>query len=101
MSKKLDTDMMMVMKDRDTDRIFMYCSGDKTKGHYTFEKAATELTAYKNKGGGGIRMFDDDDYVKLQRSPRDKTDEEEDDEHTPPMASPKMTQADRLKQAQE
>lgn len=88
----LDVDMLMLLKDRDTNRLFQYCSGDKVTGHYTFEKAAKEIKEHM-VSGKEVRIFDDDDYAKLKRTYRDQTKSEDDNDESSKLPPPKKQQA--------
>lgn len=65
LTRKLDMDIHMVLKDRDTNRLSQYSSGDQIRGHFTLEQAIKDLKETKDTGRKKVRLYDDDDYQKL------------------------------------
>ena len=61
----LDMDILVVMRDNDTEKYYKYMSGNKRKGHFTWEQTIKDIEDL-NRKGIAVKMYDDDDYFSLK-----------------------------------
>ena len=68
LNKVFEMDVLIVMRDRDTGKWSQYTSGDKTSGHFSLERVTMELDNLR-KAGTELKLYDDDDFAKLNKWP--------------------------------
>lgn len=97
LSSILDMEMCLIFKDLDTGKITQYTSGDKTREHFTIEKALEEIQEFKTKRRT-IKTYDNDDYMKLAHMTNNPGEKDEEDEDCDPSLLVKRTAKDFLEQ---
>lgn len=76
LTKMLDMDILMVMRDNDTGKYFHYASGNKRTGHFTWERTLSDIQTLRAKDME-VRFYDDDDYYTLRTTKADTQEDEQ------------------------
>lgn len=73
LSKMCDLDILMIIKDKEMDKITQYCSGEPEKGLFTFDEAlkALQKEEYFDKN---VKTYNDSDYNSLKTKPKERKD---------------------------